>query len=156
MLNSVEQYQHFDFHMVFTKTKEFIDTYNKGQCKITSKLNANHRATAELIVRLYLKQLNSRPHSIQEGETIGFKTYNSSLASCKGCTKRTIINHKERLKQSGFIIKEEHQGANGIELWINPDILFHGQKNVVPLRKNYMKILPGEPFHFLKRKIFTL
>lgn len=154
MLNSEQVYQRFDFHMVFTKTKDFIDTYNESQCKMTSKLNANHRATAELIIRLYLKQLNSRPHSIQKGDIIGFKTYNSSLASCKGCTKRTIINHKERLKQSGFIIQEEHQGANGIELWINPDILFHGQKNVVSLRKNYMKILPGKPFLSSKEKNF--
>jgi hypothetical protein len=154
MLNSEQPYQHFDFHMVFTKTKDFIDTYNESQCKITSKLNANHRATAELIIRLYLKQVNSRPNSIPEGNIIGFRTYNSSLASCKGCTKRTIINHKERLKQSGFIVKEEHQGANGIELWINPDILFHGQKNVVSLRENYLKIFPGKPVSLPKGKNF--
>ena len=50
---------YFDFSETFSRTKNFIDQYNATQSKLTDKLNANHRATAELIVRLYLKQLNN-------------------------------------------------------------------------------------------------
>ena len=115
---------YFDFSKLFSATKVYIDTHNKNNDRLKDRLNANHRATAELITRLYAKQLN---HAISLGEDLnsalpGFKTYNPSLASCKGCTVRTIINHKERLKAAGFITKEIHRGKTGIELWINPAI----------------------------------
>lgn len=116
---------HFDFGTVFQRTKEFIDLYNSGQTQLTKKLNANHRASAELIIRLYLKQLNraAQLQEIDPHDLPGFATYNSSLAKCKGCTKRTIINHKERLAQAGFIIREQHVGKSGVEIWINPEVL---------------------------------
>lgn len=116
---------HFDFTTVFSNTKLYIDSYNARQNKLTDKLNANHRATAELIVRLYVKQLN-RIAQIEELTTDnlpGFCTYNASLAGCKGCTQRTIINHRERLKQAKVIIREERKGSGGVELWINPQII---------------------------------
>ena len=53
----------------------------------------------------------------------GFNTYNESLAKCKGCTKRTIINHRERLINAGFITREEHSGQGGVEIWLNPEVL---------------------------------
>lgn len=114
-----------DFSKVFEQTKAFIDLHNKQQTQLTQKINANHRATAELIIRLYLKQLRKLPNELLDHDTDlpGFKTFNTSLAKCKGCTIRTIINHKERLKEAGFIVGEEHRGAQGIELWINPNIL---------------------------------
>ena len=116
---------YFDFSETFSRTKNFIDQYNASQSKLTDKLNANHRATAELIVRLYLKQLNkaSLVDKIDPQNLPGFRTFNTSLATCKGCTKRTILNHKERLRKAGFIVEEQHRGAEGVELWINNDIL---------------------------------
>lgn len=118
-------FYHFDFRSVFTRTKEFIDQYNFRQDKLTNKINANHRATAELIVRLYLKQLNHQSRMLQEEpeKLPGFKTHNESLAKCKGCTKRTIINHRKRLLRAGLVVQEEHRGSGGIELWIHPEIL---------------------------------
>ncbi|MDN5214694.1 hypothetical protein QQ020_21625 [Fulvivirgaceae bacterium BMA12] len=115
---------YFDFNEAFTKTKDFIDQYNAAQSKLTDKLNANHRATAELIVRPYLKQLNkaSQIDTVDPQNLPGFRTYNTSLATCKGCTKRTILNHKERLRQAGFIVDEKHKGAEGVEIWINKAI----------------------------------
>ncbi|MCG8322862.1 MAG: hypothetical protein MI921_25395 [Cytophagales bacterium] len=115
---------YFDFSDTFSRTKDFIDQYNAAQSKLTDKLNANHRATAELIVRLYLKQLNkaSQIDNIDPQNLPGFRTYNISLATCKGCTKRTILNHKERLRQAGFIVDEKHKGAEGVEIWINKAI----------------------------------
>ncbi|MBP2831245.1 hypothetical protein J8281_03510 [Aquimarina sp. U1-2] len=118
---------YFDFSEVFWNTKSYIDRYNKRQTQLTNKLNANHRATAELITRLYIKQLNqaSRFQELGREQLPGFRTFNVSLATCKGCTKRTIINHKERLKQAGFIVREEHRGSEGIEIWITPEVLGH-------------------------------
>ena len=115
---------YFDFSETFTRTKDFIDQYNTAQSKLTDKLNANHRATAELIIRLYLKQLNraSQIGNIDPQNLPGFRTYNTSLATCKGCTKRTILNHKERLRLAGFIVDEKHKGAEGVEIWINKAI----------------------------------
>ncbi len=126
---------YFDFSKVFAKTKNYIDTHNKKHQELKNRLNANHRATAELITRLYAKQLNK---AIALGDSFengipGFKTFNPSLASCKGCTTRTIMNHKVRLKAAGFIIKEIHHGKTGIELWINPFIFDDRVKNLHPL-----------------------
>jgi hypothetical protein len=116
---------HFDFGEVFSKTKSFIDTYNNGQTQLTQKLNANQRATAELMIRLYLKQLNKAAQldTLDPDNLPGFNTYNESLAKCKGCTKRTIINHRERLVNAGFIAKEQHCGKGGVEIWLNPVVL---------------------------------
>ncbi|WP_299187665.1 hypothetical protein [uncultured Aquimarina sp.] len=121
---------YYDFSKLFTATKTFIDTHNENHNNLKERLSANHRATAELITRLYAKQLNK---AITLGEDIaeelpGFKTFNPSLASCKGCTVRTIINHKERLKAAGFIIGETHRGKLGVELWINP-VIFNVKKS---------------------------
>ncbi len=123
----------YDFGKLFTAAKTFIDTHNKKSTNLKDRLNANHRATAELIVRLYAKQLNKLISSgnPMHHEFPGFKTFNPSLASCKGCTTRTIMNHKERLKSAGFIIKETHHGKTGIELWINP-LIFTPKKLPTP------------------------
>ena len=115
---------HLDFATVFKNTKAFIDSYNQKQTRLVDKLNANHRATAELIVRLYAVQVNKagyEPRSFQE--LPGLRTYNPSLATCKGCTVRTIINHKHRLVQAGFLAKEIHRGADGVELKIAAEVL---------------------------------
>ena len=115
---------HFDFGPIFQRTKHYIDEHNARQEKLTDKINASHRATVELIVRLYAKQLNqaAQLQDLDISSLPGFRTFNTSLAACKGCTKRTILNHKERLKQAGVIVREEHRGSGGIELWISPEI----------------------------------
>ncbi|SHJ48127.1 hypothetical protein [Aquimarina spongiae] len=126
---------YINFSKVFQKTKTFIDTHNEKHCDLKAKLNASHRATAELIIRMYVKQLNqaiSLGDSFKKGLP-GFRTYNSSLASCKGCTVKTILNHKRRLKQAGFISYEQNRGKSGIELWVNMDVFGQRVKNLHPL-----------------------
>lgn len=114
---------YYDFSKLFKAAKTYIDSYNAGKDTLKEKLNAGHRATAELMIRLYAKQLNCYISRNEYLDSIpGFKTYNSSLATCKGCSVRTIINHKERLKAAGFIIREKHCGKTGVELWVNPAI----------------------------------
>ncbi len=138
---SIKETPYFDFSTIFKATKSYIDLHNKNHLQLTKRLNANHRATAELIVRLYAKQLNK---AIALGEFLnhglpGFKTFNSSLATCKGCTKRTIMNHKERLKSAGVITKEINCGKSGIELWINPLIFIPKKQSTQPLDSLLLK-----------------
>ena len=155
-MSSQTPYRYFDFHQVFSRTKAFIDQYNEKHPKLTEKLNANHRATAELMIRLYLKQLNklSQCFPSEENELPGFKTYNASLAKCKGCTTRTIINHKERLKKAGFIISEEHRGAQGIELFLSLEIVLNHSKTVTDSGEEILKIEPETHFKEEKTKNF--
>jgi len=132
---------YFDFSTIFKATKSYIDAYNTSHSELTKRINSNHRATAELIVRLYAKQLNL---AIALGDDLsetlpGFKTFNPSLATCKGCTKRTIMNHKERLKAAGFITKEIHRGKAGIELWINPLIFAPKKLSTNPSDNSFPK-----------------
>ena len=154
-MSSPTPYRYFDFHQVFTRTKAFIDQYNENHPKLTEKLNANHRATAELMIRLYLKQLNKLSECFQEetNNLPGFKTYNASLSKCKGCTTRTIINHKERLKKAGFIVLEEHRGAQGIELFLSPEIVLTNPKTA-DVKSGILKIEPVNNFKPEKTKNF--
>ncbi|MEM9388859.1 MAG: hypothetical protein AAGA02_00210 [Bacteroidota bacterium] len=155
-MNSRSTYRHFDFSDVFSRTKKFIDEYNNEHLKLTEKLNANQRATAELIIRLYLKQLNSlsEKFDFESPNFPGFKTFNSSLATCKGCTSRTIMNHKERLKKAGFITKEEHRGAQGIEIWVNSVILISASKSAENLENQFLKIQPENTSNSVEEKNF--
>ncbi len=124
MDNSSVPKRNFDFSKLFMATKEFIDNHNKSETELKRKLNANHRATAEMITRLYAKQLNlavALGDSFEDGLP-GFRTYNSSMATSKGCTVKTIKNHRKRLQSAGFIIGEINHGATGIELLINQNI----------------------------------
>ena len=117
--------RYFDLSKMFKSTKSFVDDFNENCFQTKEKINASHRATAELITRLYIKQLN-RAISLGDNFENGlppFSTYNSSLAKCKGCTVRTIINHKERLKASGFIVGESHCGKTGVEIHLNSAIV---------------------------------
>jgi hypothetical protein len=145
----------FDFATVFCNTKMFIDSYNARQTQLTKKLNANHRATAELIVRLYLKQLNQAGNlrQIEQNNLPGFNTYNGSLAKCKGCTNRTIMNHKRRLKQSGFITTEKSRGKGGLEIQICPTVLGIGKLST-NLGDNVVKIEDIASVFFDKVKNF--
>jgi hypothetical protein len=130
---------HLEFSTVFAHAKTYLDEHNYCQSRLTDSLSSSHRATVFSIVRLYLKQLKkiSLIQSFNPSQLPGFRTYNNSLAKEQGCTVRTIINHKERLKKAQIIIREERRGAGGIELWINPKLLFgevHSEKksNAIP------------------------
>jgi hypothetical protein len=115
----------FNFSDAFCHTKAYIDSYNASKTKLPEKLSASCRSTAELLVRLYVKQLNRQvqKEGINPGQLPALPTCNQSLASCLGCTSRTVINHKEKLKNAHFIVKEERRGNQGILLWLNPVLL---------------------------------
>ena len=114
-----------EFSTVFANTKAYLDEHNSSQSRLTDCLSSSHRATVFSIVRLYLKQLKraSLLQLLLPDQLPGFRTFNKSLAKEQGCTVRTIINHKERLKKAGIIIREERRGTGGIDLWINPELL---------------------------------
>ena len=117
---------HLEFSTVFANAKVYLDDYNACQPKLADRLCNSHRATVFSIVRLYLKQLKkiSQIQAISPEKLPAFRTFNISLAKELGCTARTVINHKERLKKAGIITLEERRGAGGLELWIKPELLF--------------------------------
>ncbi len=119
---------HFEYGTVLRNMKAYLDGHNKRQENLTDRISSNCRGTTELMVRLYLKQLNriSRLDPFDLEDMPGFRTYNTSLAAERGCTARTIINHRERLMKANVIIKAKRLGADGLELWINPEIMFKG------------------------------
>ncbi|WP_017730699.1 hypothetical protein [Nafulsella turpanensis] len=130
---------YLEFSTVFANTKAYMDEHNSSQSRLTDCLSNSHRATVFSIVRLYLKQLKraSLLQPVLPDQLPSFRTFNISLAKEQGCTVRTIINHKERLKKAGIIIGEERRGSGGTELWINPKLLlgevFPAQKlNTIP------------------------
>ena len=130
---------HLEFSTVFANAKAYLDEHNTCQSRLSTRLSNSHRATVFSIVRLYLKQLKkiSLIQPLNPSQLPGFRTYNNSLAKEQGCTVRTIINHKERLKKANIIIQEERRGAGGVELWINPKLLFgevlsEGKSNAIP------------------------
>jgi hypothetical protein len=130
---------YLEFSTVFANAKVYLDEHSSRQSRLTDRLSNSHRATAFSIVRLYLKQLKkvALVQPLVLGQLPGFRTFNTSLAKEQGCTVRTIINHKERLKKAGIIIREERRGAGGIELWINPKLMFEGglpegKSNTIP------------------------
>ncbi|ELR71775.1 hypothetical protein C900_02360 [Fulvivirga imtechensis AK7] len=145
----------FDFGVVFKALKEYVDSYNKQHPDLKEKINASHRGTAELIVRLYMKQLNDltsvAPYSLSEMPA--FRTYVSSLASCKDCTTRTIYNHKERLMKANLITAENHHGGEGLDLWINPEIMWKGAYMITYLPEGGLQRTPVYPLITKDRKI---
>ncbi|MGB3467244.1 MAG: hypothetical protein WBA74_18320, partial [Cyclobacteriaceae bacterium] len=147
--------RYFDFTAAFKATKAFIDDYNVRQTLLTDKLNANQRATAEIMLRLYLKQLNKAVQlgQLRNATLPGFQTYNESLAKCKGCTKRTIMNHRERLCKAGFITKERQHGSGGLELHLNPYVLGKEMQAQL-LENNILKTGNSEAFEYQKAKNF--
>lgn len=134
----------FNFSKTFEALKTFIDGHNKEHPGLKEKINASHRATAELIIRLYLKQLNKLT-AVTEYSLVNipsFRTYLSSLATCKGCTVRTIYNHKERLVKAGFIKEIKHHAGEGIDLWISPEIMWKGAYKVQKLEEGGTSLTP--------------
>ncbi|MBL6445737.1 hypothetical protein JMN32_05415 [Fulvivirga sp. 29W222] len=134
----------FNFSKTFEALKTFIDGYNKEHPGLKEKINASHRATAELIIRLYLKQLNKLT-AITEYSLVNmpsFRTYMSSLAACKGCTVRTLYNHKERLIKAGFIKEIKRHAGDGIEVWVNPEVMWKGAYKVQKLEEGGTSLTP--------------
>ncbi len=149
--------QAYDFSTVFQSTKTYIDTYNEKQKETKAKLNSNHRATAEWIIRLYLKQLNNAITLGDHTEDMqGFRTYNTSLSSCKGCTTRTILNHKTRLKAAGFITKEINHGNTGIELWINEAVIKPQNTPITEQKTSEKPVLKINPLESKAKNFRTL
>lgn len=123
-----------DYKTAFTVLKQCIDEFNQQYClqenQAKKPLKSNVRGTAEAMLRLYLKELlNTKPiESLKE--LPGFRTYTSSLAKERGCTDRTIQNHRKLLEEAEIIIKQENHGGNGIHIWFNERIIIRTVQNL--------------------------
>ncbi|GAA4851066.1 hypothetical protein [Algivirga pacifica] len=91
------------------------------------RLHKNIRHTAFELVRLYLMTYEE---ARQKGTTVFYHnmpylyTRQSSLATLEGCTKNTITNHLNRLREIGFVVHYRNRFSAGLELLVNWNIIF--------------------------------
>ena len=110
-----------EYVRTFKNLKVFIDRYNQS-APGNNRIHGNMRASAELILRLYIRQLQAA--HIRPGNRLPpFTSFNESLAKTKGCTKRTIINHRHRLSEVGLFTEDVNKGSHGICISFTPEIL---------------------------------
>lgn len=124
----------YNFKEAHSNVKHYIDRYNakveepknRASPPSRSKINSNERASADHLVRLCLKQLHQANHgnSLSNNEGPSLHTYTPSLAKLRGCSNKTIQNHRKKLKESGIIVKEEWHGKNGLRIWLNPELVY--------------------------------
>ncbi|NUO01737.1 MAG: hypothetical protein HUU01_14115 [Saprospiraceae bacterium] len=93
----------------------FIEQYNAGR-KLGEQLRANHKTLAEKLLFLYSAML-AREQAYGSGPTPGaplplLRTNNAQLCEMMGCSERTIINLRARLKASKLITHEIFHGSN--------------------------------------------
>ncbi len=93
----------------------YIDRYNADR-PLRTQLRSSHKALAQHLLFLYSAALareqaygggvelyNSLPH---------LRTNNVQLSQALGCSERTIINLRTRLKEAKVILKERFRGSN--------------------------------------------
>jgi hypothetical protein len=113
---------YLDFTTCFENLRQSIDIYNASCTSRKETIPNAMRATAETMLRLYIKQVSGKAILAGSEELPGFSTYNESLAKLRGCTARTIINHRRRLVSAGIITGEQIKGNLGLLIWFAPGI----------------------------------
>lgn len=93
----------------------YIDQYNAGK-RLGEQLRSNHKQLAEYLLHLYslaLAREQAYGERLTEGQDLPtLRTNNQQLANELGCTDRTIINLRARLKAAGVIKREVFHGTN--------------------------------------------
>lgn len=112
---------HLDFSTCFKRLKQYMDTHNREATDRKDMLSASMRSTAEAMLRIYIKQISGKVMIAPGSEDLpGFNTNNEAMATERGCTARTIINHRKRLMSAGIITHEQMRGNLGLKIWFNP------------------------------------
>lgn len=93
----------------------YIDRYNAGK-PLGEQLRSGHKKLAEYLLYLYERALayeQAFGEVLTEGEKLPMlRTNNRQLCDELGCTDRTIINLRARLKAAGVIKREIFHGTN--------------------------------------------
>lgn len=123
------------YHIKWRKSKHLLDAYieqyNAGR-PLREQLRQSHKALAEYLLFLHSAQLARHqgyvdqldPEDPERNELPRFLTNNAQLARQLGCSTRTVVNLRARLRDAGVILKEEFRGSNtSYELQLNPRLL---------------------------------
>lgn len=114
----------------------FIEQYNAGK-RLSEQLRANHKTLAEKLLFLYSAML-AREQAYGAGPTPGaplplLRTNNAQLCGLMGCSERTIINLRGRLRASKLIQREIFHGSNAqYEIQLAHSVLHVEQRGAGP------------------------
>jgi len=100
--------------------KAQAEAYNHGK-PLGQRIRAAHFALLDKLL-YYYAQHHQRQMAYNH-EATGLRTNNSQLAQAVGCSQRSIVNLRARLRAAG-LIREEFRGSNtSYEVFFNPTIL---------------------------------
>ncbi len=110
----------------------FIERYNAGK-PLKDQLRSAHKGLAEYLLFLYGSALNNEQAyggGILIGEALpNLRTNNNQLADALGCSERTVINLRSRLKAAGIITSEVFHGSNAqYEVELSPLVVHIGER----------------------------
>ncbi|MEZ4991869.1 MAG: hypothetical protein R2824_15720 [Saprospiraceae bacterium] len=95
--------------------ESYIERYNTGK-RLSEQLRSNHKKLAEYLLHIYRLAIdaeNAFGEGIHQNRPLPLlRTNNQQLAAEMGCTDRTIINLRARLKAAGVIKREIFHGTN--------------------------------------------
>lgn len=93
----------------------YIERYNEG-LPLRNQLRASHKALGQYLLFLYSRVVAKEQGygtGVEAGQPLPvLRTNNVQLSKAMGCSERTIINLRERLKEAQIIVSERFRGSN--------------------------------------------
>lgn len=130
----------------------FIERYNAGR-RLSEQLRANHKTLAEKLLFLFSAMLANEQaygNGFRPGAPLPLlRTNNVQLCELMGCSERTILNLRGRLKASGLIVREVFHGTNAqYEMQLAVDVLHVEQRGAGPDNLTWsFSVNPVPPAH---------
>ncbi len=114
----------------------FIERHNAGR-PLADQLRANHKTLAEKLLFLFSAMLAGHQAygaGLRPGTPLPLlRTNNAQLRDLMGCSERTVINLRTRLKASGLIVREVFHGTNAqYEMQLAAGVLHVEQRGAGP------------------------
>jgi len=107
------------YQVKWAKSKKLLDgymeRYNEG-LPLRKQLRASHKALGQYLLFLYSRVVAKEQGygtGVETGQPLpALRTNNVQLSKAMGCSERTIINLRERLKEAQIIVSERFRGSN--------------------------------------------
>lgn len=107
------------YQVKWAKSKKLLDgymeRYNEG-LPLRKQLRASHKALGQYLLFLYSRVVAKEQGygaGVEAGQPLPvLRTNNVQLSKAMGCSERTIINLRERLKEAQIIVSERFRGSN--------------------------------------------
>ncbi|NRB54159.1 MAG: hypothetical protein HRU41_41310 [Saprospiraceae bacterium] len=107
------------YQVKWAKSKKLLDGYMERYNEtlpLRKQLRASHKALGQYLLYLYSRVV-AKEQGYGDGVAAGqplpvLRTNNVQLSKAMGCSERTIINLRERLKEAQIIVSERFRGSN--------------------------------------------